>query len=733
MSTKTTFKRIALVTVAALGFGVLSVAPSSAAAGAATFSVAVLNTTNTGASTAPIAAGTNISAELRIDNGSDTVAGETITATYEVLNPNGDAITSLCTFSETTTAAFQDDNNSTLVGSKFTITVETATVGGLDAATSGAFGNVICPTTIGGIYKITPKAISVKASGFTSAATQAATDINVSGIAVTQGTLKGVKAGEAVTGNQAKVKVFFPTHTGSETYKVVPSGVGSIIGKTDVTGSSATISGTADASAGYLYTNAASTALATMELSLSSAVAGVQTITVQAIDAGTGVASALYSATVTWGAAPTYKSATAFINTTLGSESVANVTTKSSSGTYNSVAVARIDVRQYSTADTTTAVVTGSGNVKTVAVTTSVAGAVDSAADGLARSGSATVATSATANGIDEFYLFADGRTGDATVTVTVDGVSVASWTWTFLGAAKTLKEDAVNSPTKTYIGVGETGTVSVLAYDANSKLATLPAGLIVSSDTATTASAVASTNGSATVTGNAAGKTMINFCVAACATSLNKVAIAVQVTKTTAKTGSVKMAFDKATYAPGEKMTLTVTALDVDGNPVADGARALFGATGVTANVSLTGLPATSVDLAAGSATYTLYAPFASGEVALTGSEGTAVGALERAAAAVAGTTYVAPKVLASATVVNPATDAATAAAELAEAAAQDATDAALDATEAATLAGALAQEAVDAVADLSAQVATLISALKKQITTLTNLVIKIQKKVKA
>jgi hypothetical protein len=30
MSTKTTFKRIALVTVAALGFGVMSVAPSSA-------------------------------------------------------------------------------------------------------------------------------------------------------------------------------------------------------------------------------------------------------------------------------------------------------------------------------------------------------------------------------------------------------------------------------------------------------------------------------------------------------------------------------------------------------------------------------------------------------------------------------------------------------------------------------------------------------------------------------
>jgi len=39
MSTKTTFKRIALVAVAALGLGVLSVAPSSAAAGTITLAV----------------------------------------------------------------------------------------------------------------------------------------------------------------------------------------------------------------------------------------------------------------------------------------------------------------------------------------------------------------------------------------------------------------------------------------------------------------------------------------------------------------------------------------------------------------------------------------------------------------------------------------------------------------------------------------------------------------------
>ena len=64
---------------------------------------------------------------------------------------------------------------------------------------------------------------------------------------------------------------------------------------------------------------------------------------------------------------------------------------------------------------------------------------------------------------------------------------------------------------------------------------------------------------------------------------------------------------------------------------------------------------------------------------------------------------------------------------------AANAATDAANAAAEAADAATAAAQDAADAVAALSAQVSSLISGLKAQLTALTNLVIKIQKKVKA
>jgi hypothetical protein len=74
----------------------------------------------------------------------------------------------------------------------------------------------------------------------------------------------------------------------------------------------------------------------------------------------------------------------------------------------------------------------------------------------------------------------------------------------------------------------------------------------------------------------------------------------------------------------------------------------------------------------------------------------------------------------------------AADAAAEATDAA-NAATDAANAAAEAADAATAAAQDASDAVAALSVQVSTMITALRKQLIALTNLVIKIQKKVKA
>jgi len=131
-------------------------------------------------------------------------------------------------------------------------------------------------------------------------------------------------------------------------------------------------------------------------------------------------------------------------------------------------------------------------------------------------------------------------------------------------------------------------------------------------------------------------------------------------------------------------------------------------------------------------------------GNVVLGGSTSTYGGSLEVTATFVsaptpnvATVTAVSGGIVGTATIsvgggVDNATAATDAAAEATDAA-NAATDAANAAAEAADAATAAAQDAADAVAALSTQMAALIAQLKAQLTALTNLVIKIQKKVKA
>jgi len=195
-------------------------------------------------------------------------------------------------------------------------------------------------------------------------------------------------------------------------------------------------------------------------------------------------------------------------------------------------------------------------------------------------------------------------------------------------------------------------------------------------------------------------------------------------------------LAFDKPTYAPGEKAQIWITALDAAGLPLPASSISNFFATGgITTSVALGAnsdtLTSTTIALegatsatdgtVAGYKVNNVYMPFASGDVTLTATGSTGLAASGRVA------------VSATASVVNSSVDAATDAANEATDAANAATDAALAAADAADAATAAAQDASDAVAALSASVSKLISSLRAQITSLTNLVIKIQKKVKA
>ena len=418
-------------------------------------------------------------------------------------------------------------------------------------------------------------------------------------------------------------------------------------------------------------------------------------------------------------AAPTTASTTAFINTTTGSAPTADTASASrtASATASATPVARITVRQYSTADTTTAIVSGYASAMTATVAGS--GILGAANDGSNRS-SVGVSVSAAGTGVSDFYLYPDGRTGTSTVTITV-GTTVITKTFTFYGSTSTYARSADDLP-KTHIGIGETDVMNIVGKDSTGNL-TATAGTIYAISSDATVASVSVASQAVTVTGAKSGTATITVCdTPLCLSAVKKITIPVAVAKTTA--ASFTLSFDKADYAPGEKMTITVKAVDSNGAGVADGSRNLFSSAGITSNSLLAGASWTAsaaVTLVAGVKTYTVYAPLSAGTVSVMATQGTAVDAV-----AAGGTAAV---VSATATVANEALDAASEAIDAANAA----TDAANAAAEAADAATAAAQDAADAVAALSLSVEAMITALKKQITALTTLVIKIQKKVKA
>jgi hypothetical protein len=297
-----------------------------------------------------------------------------------------------------------------------------------------------------------------------------------------------------------------------------------------------------------------------------------------------------------------------------------------------------------------------------------------------------------------------DGTVGVATITISTPSVSFASRTATFYSAAPaTLVATSLNST----LGSGSNAAaVGVVAKDSagNAWMGTLyaysaTAGVI--SDTGTSCSYVAANaRHECTLTGVAAGTSAITFRNSTAATGIAATTVnsnAVTMTVSTAAPASVKLAWNKATYAPGEKATLLVQVLDSTGKPVAANTFAnLFTTGGISLSVAagngsdtLTAVSNTTYSLASlalGTSTdpvkaYTVYMPVSGGAVKATATGGTSLPAAGQV------------EVSATATVTDSA---------------------------------AAALAAVNALA-------TTVASLRTLITTLTNLVLKIQKKVKA
>jgi len=301
--------------------------------------------------------------------------------------------------------------------------------------------------------------------------------------------------------------------------------------------------------------------------------------------------------------------------------------------------------------------------------------------------------------------VYSDGTAGTATITIKSASVTFANKVVVFYAAApSTLVASAIN----TSPGVGATTAIAVDAKDASGNrwagtLYTYSSDAAVFSQTGTTATSsscsyvAARDRHECSVTGVAAGTATITVRDATTVAAATKSSNAVSLTVTDASPAKVALAWDKATYAPGEKATLSISVVDSAGKAVS--ARTL-------SNLFTTG--GISLSVAAGNGSDTT----------------TAVSVTTSSLAALALSTNTTP--IAVYTIYMPASGGTVKASATGGTSLPLAGQVAVSASATVTDAGAAALAAVNALA-------TTVASLRTLITTLTNLVLKIQKKVKA
>jgi hypothetical protein len=641
MSTTTNFKRIALVAVAALGMGVLSSAPSQAAIGSSTIVMATTAGT----------AGLNPATALN----TDTATGALVSVQFLASVANTDSVTiQLAAKSKPNSTVSYPKALIYLVDTSSAATAQTAVR--MDTRSADASTQTSDPQLAGatGAVKVTTVGFGVADSG----------------------TAAVVSTPTANTYAYAQFRVFLDTAT------------------TRATGS-------------YVYTVIATP----FESSMTATTASAKTIDITIVvgAAGTTVAS--------------------------GGSSFATMISGSSYGDNIAAAVGRVDseVSAVATASTTPRAVIRVG-LRTSTNTTTASESVTVTMTGAGSSGvtsgtsvgrSATYAytEAARATGYLDIFIYSDGSAGNATVAISTTSVTFAAKTVSFFAAAPATLVASVATP---LLRVGTVGTnadaVRVIAKDANGISYSGPIYLYASdAASAITAGAVRATEAASallctwdagddrhecSLPGNLAGTGKFkatNYATAALATAaasgVEVTSNEVTVTVNQGTVAKVALSFDKATYAPNERMRIYITPQDAAGNSLPAGTYTnLFASGGITSPTAFLTASGVSVDLTlvsadtaansssttgarAGSKVFTVYAPANGGTVTITATGGTSLPAAGRVA------------VTATATVTDS---------------------------------GAAALAAVTALA-------TTVASLKTLITTLTNLVLKIQKKVKA
>ena len=320
-------------------------------------------------------------------------------------------------------------------------------------------------------------------------------------------------------------------------------------------------------------------------------------------------------------------------------------------------------------------------------------------------------------------FVKSDGTTGVSTISIFVGTTLIAERKVTFYGTASKAVATGVAKVLNS-AGAPTQGAISVLLTDSNgngvanaeasitgtSSDKTVLADLVSGSCAADADSVVGTYLCTVTSVSNfkSGGSATITLTVKSGSTVL-ATALPISFKLGGLKAASLELSAPTTSMA-GEKVTITLTAKDADGNAVADGERQYLSLTEISTNTLGTLSPfSAATEFVNGVATSSFYAP-QTGKVTMIHAT-----VAENVASALALTKYT--TVIA---IENPAITAA----EDATAAAEDAADAAAAAGEAALEAQAMAEAAVDAVAVLSAKITTLIKNLRAQITALTKLI---------
>ena len=238
------------------------------------------------------------------------------------------------------------------------------------------------------------------------------------------------------------------------------------------------------------------------------------------------------------------------------------------------------------------------------------------------------------------------GLGGTSEIKIYSGTTLIATETVKFYGAVKTLASakirgsilDTATSGTALYAAV-------ISAVDSSGTAITLTASELSVDAAAATAAGVSvafATVSAATVSGKAITATDVVMSVTPTATKTGnksltvthtdpatavKTTLAVAFTVGLARATTAVLTTDKATYLPGEKITLTLTLKDAGTFAVADDATGtdVLATGGITTNVSLVGdtTTATAVPTVGGVKTWTLYAPLTSGPIVFAGKTG--------------------------------------------------------------------------------------------------------------